>query len=394
MLQSDGSGQLGDRPPDRRRGSRSRAAAERPVDPADHDGARRAGARRGDATSSPRPGSTATFAAPLRTIGPQGVGRAPPRRAAARARGARRRRSARRCERRGAEPRSSTRERTPSGAGRRSGSPGAAPSPLGGLMAMLAPAAARRAGRLDGRVPRAARARPLRPPAPDDDAPSLVLRRARTSTRSRRRGRSTAATCASSSRCTRWSTRPSGRCPGCASRLVRLATEYVSGVRGRPRRAREQFGALDPSDPSSFERDRRAPRGAARARCSRRARTRSSPQLQALTSVLEGYADVGGRAASASRLIPSFDQIHEAMQRHRVERGEAERFIEELLGLQLDRGHYEQGEAFCRGRDRAGRARRAQPALGGRERCCRRPAELDAPGLWLARIELPEETSP
>ena len=88
-------------------------------------------------------------------------------------------------------------------------------------------------------------------------------------------------------------------------------------------------------------------------------------ELQRLTSVIEGYADhVLDRVGR--RLIPTFDQIHEAMQRHRVERGEAERFIEGLLGLKLERAHYERGQAFCRRRRRARRPRRAQPPVGER----------------------------
>ncbi len=103
---------------------------------------------------------------------------------------------------------------------------------------------------------------------------------------------------------------------------------------------------------------------------------------------MEGYADhVMGRIGH--RLIPTFDQIHEAIQRHRVERGEAERFIEGLLGLKLERAHYERGAAFV-----DGVVERAD--LEGLNRLWDRPAmlptpnELDAPGLWLARIDLPD----
>jgi uncharacterized protein (DUF2342 family) len=58
-----------------------------------------------------------------------------------------------------------------------------------------------------------------------------------------------------------------------------------------------------------------------------------------------------------------------------------------LLGLELDRDHYEQGVAFCSGVvERAG--------VDGLNRLWEGPhmvptaAELAAPGLWLARIEL------
>ena len=70
--------------------------------------------------------------------------------------------------------------------------------------------------------------------------------------------------------------------------------------------------------------------------------------LRVFHAVLEGYADdvlqrVGGR------LVPSFARIHEAMKRHRIERGEATRFVEQLLGLTLERDDYELGAAFCAG---------------------------------------------
>jgi putative hydrolase len=114
-------------------------------------------------------------------------------------------------------------------------------------------------------------------------------------------------------------------------------------------------------------------------------------QLQLLTAVLEGYADCVLERVG-DKLIPSFSQIHEAMQRHRVERGEAERFIEDLLGLKLERDHYEQGEAFCKGViERAGPE--GLNRLWESERMLPTPAELEAPGLWLARIELPETSS-
>ena len=91
--------------------------------------------------------------------------------------------------------------------------------------------------------------------------------------------------------------------------------------------------------------------------------------------MLEGYAD-SVLERVGEKLIPSFRQIHEAMQRHRVERGEAEVFIEGLLGLKLERHHYDQGAAFCRGVvERAGPA--GLNRLWEAERMLPTPAELD-----------------
>jgi putative hydrolase len=175
--------------------------------------------------------------------------------------------------------------------------------------------------------------------------------------------------------------------PWVRERLVRLATDYVSAYELDPAAFEARFGSIDPSDPTSLSTIAEDPEALLGAMTSPRQRELLG-QLQSLTAVLEGYADavlerIGGD------LIPSFAQIHEAMQRHRVERGEAERFVEGLLGLKLEREHYERGETFC-----AGVVARAGPEglnrLWEREAMLPTPAELEAPGLWLARIELPE----
>ena len=135
--------------------------------------------------------------------------------------------------------------------------------------------------------------------------------------------------------------------PWVRERLVGLATQYVSSYEIDPSAFEAEFGMIDPEDPESLQRLAESPERVLGAMQSTR-QVAPREELQRLTSVIEGYADhVLGRIGR--RLIPTFDQIHEAMQRHRVERGEAERFIEGLLGLKLERAHYERGEAFVDG---------------------------------------------
>ena len=76
------------------------------------------------------------------------------------------------------------------------------------------------------------------------------------------------------------------------------------------------------------------------------------------------------------------------MARHRIERGEAERFVEGLLGLAVGREDFERGAEFVHGVvERAG--------TEGLNRLWDSPemepteSEIVAPGLWLARIDLP-----
>jgi putative hydrolase len=175
--------------------------------------------------------------------------------------------------------------------------------------------------------------------------------------------------------------------PWVREQLVDLASQYVSSYEIDPSAFEAEFGTIDPQDPESLQQLTESPERVLGAMQSSR-QVAPREELQRLTSVVEGYADhVMGLIGH--RLIPTFDQIHEAMQRHRVERGEAERFIEGLLGLKLERAHYEHGQAFVEGVvERAG--------LDGLNRLWDGPTmlptpnELDAPGLWLARIDLPD----
>ncbi len=170
--------------------------------------------------------------------------------------------------------------------------------------------------------------------------------------------------------------------------LVRLSTEYVSGYEIDPRAFEDRFGAIDPMDPSSFSAVAEQPDALLGAMQSPR-QDDARVRLQLLTAVLEGYAD-DVLTRIGTRLIPSFDRIHEAMQRHRLERGEAEQTFDEPLGLELDRDTYERGDAFCAGViERAGVD--GLNRLWEAERMLPTPAEIDAPGLWLARIDLPED---
>jgi putative hydrolase len=173
--------------------------------------------------------------------------------------------------------------------------------------------------------------------------------------------------------------------PWVRERLVRLASEYVSSFRVDTSALEAQLGSMDLSDPSSFE-------GAMLDPDAMLGAMQSPEQLAVLerfqltTAVLESYADFVVEQL-AEPMIKSLPTIREAMRRHRVERSEADRFIQRLLGLDPSRRLHDQAEAFCRGvEERAGRT--ALDRLTEAESMLPTPAELEAPGLWLARIEL------
>jgi putative hydrolase len=178
--------------------------------------------------------------------------------------------------------------------------------------------------------------------------------------------------------------------PWVRERLVTLAKAYVSAYEMNPDALEDQLGSIDFTNPEAMQSlggfaDAGALLGAMRSE----RQQQPLEELQRFVSVLEGYADVVVENIG-ERMVRAHGRIDEALRRHRLERGEAAAFVDRLLGLELDRRHYEEGAAFCRGViERSG--------LDGLRRLWEGPhmvptrPELEAPGLWLARIDLPVE---
>ncbi len=175
--------------------------------------------------------------------------------------------------------------------------------------------------------------------------------------------------------------------PHVRERLTSLLHEYAGGFHPDPDAMSGRLERLDPSDQSSWEQvfgDPEALLGSMESPGQREIK----PRLDALTAAIEGYVDwvldeVGGR------LIGSYGPLSEALKRRRVEANSGDRFVDRLFGLELSQRQYDRGEAFVKGLiDRAGDD--ALTRLWQSERELPTPAEIDAPGLWLARIDLPE----
>lgn len=113
------------------------------------------------------------------------------------------------------------------------------------------------------------------------------------------------------------------------------------------------------------------------------------PRLEALIAVVVGYVDhvmddLGGT------LLGNYGMITEALRRRRVESDESDRFVARLFGLELGQSTYDTGSAFIDGVvERAGFD--GLDPLWQDAKYLPTPAEISAPGLWLARIEIPDD---
>ena len=111
------------------------------------------------------------------------------------------------------------------------------------------------------------------------------------------------------------------------------------------------------------------------------------PQLEALVAAVVGYVDHVMDEVGEG-FIGSYSMVTEALRRRRVTADPSDRFVEKLFGLELTQAAYDRGAAFAAGIvERAGREGLAR--LWEAEASLPTPNEVDAPGLWLARIELP-----
>lgn len=171
--------------------------------------------------------------------------------------------------------------------------------------------------------------------------------------------------------------------------LQRLIGEYVAGFRPNPNALEDKLSDLELGDPETLPDLQRVlgdPEVLLGAMQSAE-QLALVPRLDALVAVIVGYVD-HVLDVSAGRLIGSSRQIAEAARRHRVEADQSDAFVARLLGLTLTQAAVDRGTAFIDGVvERAGEEALARLWQDGKY--LPTPAEVDAPGLWLARIDLP-----
>ncbi|MCU1377987.1 MAG: hypothetical protein JWN29_970 [Acidimicrobiales bacterium] len=175
--------------------------------------------------------------------------------------------------------------------------------------------------------------------------------------------------------------------PHVRRRLDELLLEYVGGFSVDPAALESRLGEVDPTDPQALQRalgDPAALLGAIQSP----AQQTQLPRIEALVATIVGYVDWVMDTVGTT-LIGSYGMLTEALRRRRVEAGEGDRFVGHLLGLEVGQRQYDRGEAFIAGVvERAGAE--ALTRLWADESDLPTQNDIDAPGLWLARIDLPD----
>ena len=180
--------------------------------------------------------------------------------------------------------------------------------------------------------------------------------------------------------------------PHVRARIESLLTQYTTSFRNDPRALEEQLGDIDLGGGPDMMRDIQrilGEPGALLGAIQSDEQRALLPQLHAALAMIAGVVDhvmdeVG------NKLIGSYGMLTEALRRRRVETAESDRFVERLLGVEMTQSVYDRGSTFVGGViERAGEDGLAR--LWGSERMLPSPPEIDAPGLWLARIDLPTD---
>jgi putative hydrolase len=176
--------------------------------------------------------------------------------------------------------------------------------------------------------------------------------------------------------------------PAVSDRIASLVIEHAQRVRPDADALGQLLQQADPSDMASFAQILGDPSALQQGEATA-ALEQVRAELDAVTAAVSGYAEYV-TTLIANRLIGNTVPIGEAMRRRRVSRGDGEKVAETLFGLRLDQAQIDRGARFVAGvLDRSGELQLAKMWTDATH--LPTPAEVDAPGLWLARLELPSE---
>ena len=177
------------------------------------------------------------------------------------------------------------------------------------------------------------------------------------------------------------------RLPHVRDRIDELTRNYVAAFESNPSALTDQLGGgFDLNNPEamgSLENLMSDPEALMGVVQSDRQRA-MLPEISAVMAAIVGWVDhmmdrIGGQ------LIGSYQMLSEALRRRRVTADPTDRFLERMIGLELDQACYDRGREFVDGVvARAGEDALVNLWSDGDN--LPTPNDIVAPGLWLARI--------
>jgi putative hydrolase len=175
--------------------------------------------------------------------------------------------------------------------------------------------------------------------------------------------------------------------PHIRSTLTDLVRAHVGGFQPDPSAIADKLGALDMTSDDPMEAIQRAfgdPEvllGAVRSE----QQVALQPQLDAAVATVVGYTDWVVDAVSVRVVGGEALRIAEAVRRQRVDTSPDDIFVERLLGIRVGDDQVLRGKSFVQGVvDRVGET--SMTGLLERPGSMPTPSEVDAPGLWIARV--------
>ncbi len=177
------------------------------------------------------------------------------------------------------------------------------------------------------------------------------------------------------------------RVPHLRDRIDNLLGAYADAFRNDPTAMEGMLGDAEITDPANLQQQLQSMFGDPAALLgSMRSDEQKAllPEVHAAIAVVVGVVDHVMDEIGA-KLIGGYQQITEALRRRRVTASSSDRFVDRLLGLELDQDLFDRGRSFVDGvAERAGSEGIA--ALWAGPENLPTVNEIGAPGLWLARV--------
>ncbi len=178
--------------------------------------------------------------------------------------------------------------------------------------------------------------------------------------------------------------------PTLREQYTTLVRRYVGGFHPDPAAVAEQLGAIDPGDagdPMQAMQRLLGDPGLLLGAVQSPEQAELAPSLDAAVAAVVGTVDYLVDSVAARVIGGDALRIAEAVRRRRLETSPDDLFVQRLLGLRLTQNQVQRGKTFTAGvADRVGENRLTE--MFAKPDPLPTPAELDAPGLWLARLEL------